>query len=186
MTRAALALALVAPLLAACRTECHGDGEATPQELAKDRRAAGRAQTICKELQRPQIVLTGDRLLLRATREVEVAARADVPGGGARVEPLFARLERHRRHYRAVWPADPFEPYAAVELDPALDAGRALSVAATVAAAGYPTMRLTAGDASAELAWPRCGERLRAAAGGAASAAELVARARDACASVDR
>jgi hypothetical protein len=174
---AAAALLLLSPLLVACRTQCMADADESPEQMAKERRAAGRAQSICKELQRPQVTLTGDRLMLAASREVEVARRADVPDSGARFAPLFVRLDRYRRHFKAVWPADRFEPFATIEVDPALESMRVLSLATTAADAGFTSFRVKAGDASADVVWDRCGDRLRALPPGRADAFVRAARA---------
>lgn len=140
-----------------CRTECRADEDASPDQMAKEKRAAARAQIVCKELQRPTIRLEGNRLLLSASREVDVAARGDVPPDAPRFDPLFVRLERYKRHYKQVWPADPFEPFAYVEVDPKLEGGKAKTLVSTIAAAGYPSMRLTAGSAKVDITWSSCG-----------------------------
>ena len=176
-----LGLCVVAFLASGCRTACTADDEASPEQLAKERRAAGRAQTICKELQRPRIALVDDRLMLSATREVHVAARSELPQDGARFEPLFVRLERYKRHYKAIWPADAFEPFATVELDPALEAPRAMSVLEAVAAAGYGSMRIRTGDVARDVTWATCGPAIGAHAKDESTARELVAAAAAAC-----
>lgn len=177
--RRILALVAFAPLLLACRTQCMADADESPEQMAKERRAAGRAQSICKELQRPHVTLTGERLLLSASREVEVAKRADVPDGSERFEPLFVRLDRYRRHYKAIWPADPFEPFAYLDVDPALEGARTRTLASTAAAAGFTSFRISAGDASVDVRWDQCGDRLRALA--APTAAAFVREARAVC-----
>lgn len=178
--RRILLLAALLPFAVACRTQCMADADESPEQMAKERRAAGRAQSICKELQRPHVTLTGDRLVLSASREVEVAKRTDVPNDGTRYEPLYVRLDRYRRHYKAIWPADPFEPFAYVDVDPSLEGQRTLTLASTAAAAGFTSFRLTAGDASVDVVWDRCGDRLRSLAQPTARA--LVLEARSVCA----
>jgi hypothetical protein len=177
MTR--VCAALMALLLAGCRTQCMADEDATPEQMAKEKRAASRAQIVCKELQRPTIDAKGERLMLSATRVVDVAARADVPADAARFDPLFVRLDRYKRHYTQVWPADAFEPFAYVEIDPALEGAKAKTLVATVAAAGYTSLRLTAGDAKVDIVWPACGAKVPEAP--AATATELVAAFSAAC-----
>ena len=61
------ALLLVLPALVACRTQCMADEDASPEQMAKEKKAASRAQIVCKELQRPTIDAKGDRLKLSAT-----------------------------------------------------------------------------------------------------------------------
>lgn len=173
------ALLLVACTIVGCRTQCMADEDATAEQMAKEKRAASRAQIVCKELQRPTIDAKGDRLKLSATREVDVAARADVPADAARFDPLFVRLDRYKRHYKQVWPADAFEPFAYIEVDPKLEGPKAKTLVATVAAAGYTSMRLTAGDAKVDIAWPACGAKLPDAP--AATASDLVAAFTAAC-----
>lgn len=166
-------LVLGAAALFGCRTQCMADEDATPEQMAKEKRAASRAQIVCKELQRPTIDARGERVKLSATREVDVAARADVPRDAARFDPLYARLERYKRHYKQVWPADAFEPFAYLEVDPMLEGARAKTLVATVAAAGYTSMRLAAGDAKVDIVWPACGAKVPEAP--AATASDLVA-----------
>ena len=167
------ALLLVLPALVACRTQCMADEDASPEQMAKEKKAASRAQIVCKELQRPTIDAKGDRLKLSATREVDVASRADIPSEAPRFDPLFTRLDRYKRHYKQVWPADTFEPFAYVEVDPKLEGAKAKTLVATVAAAGYWSMRLTAGDAKVDIVWSSCGSKVPDAS--AATAADLVA-----------
>lgn len=180
MLRRSLFVALL-PFALGCRTQCMADADESPEQMARERRAASRAQSICKELQRPHVTLTGDRLTLSASREVEVGPRADVPNDGTRYEPLFVRLDRYRRHYKAIWPADAFEPFAYVDVDPSLEGPRTLALASTAAAAGFTTFRITAGDASVDVVWKECGERLRALT--QPTAGELVRAARGVCSS---
>ena len=149
------------------------DEDSSPEQLAKEKRAASRAQIVCKELQRPTIDGKGERLRLSATREVDVSARTDVPADAPRFEPLFVRLDRYKRHYKQVWPADQFEPFAYVEVDPKLEGAKTKTLVATVAAAGYTSMRLTAGDAKVDIVWPACGGKVPDAP--AATAVDLVA-----------
>ena len=170
---------MLLPALVGCRTQCMADEEATAEQMAKEKKAASRAQIVCKELQRPTIDAKGDRLKLSATREVDVAALADVPGDAPRFDPLFTRLDRYKRHYKQVWPADQFEPFAYVEVDPTLDGAKAKTLVATVAAAGYWSMRLTAGDAKVDIVWPQCGSKVPEAP--AATAADLVRAFTTAC-----
>lgn len=156
-----LALTTLTTLTAlGCRTQCMADDDATPEQMAKEKRAASRAQVVCKELRRPTIDARGERVKLSATREIDVAARADVPADAPRFDPLFVRLDRYKRHYKQVWPADAFEPYAYVEVAPTLEGGKAKTLVATVAAAGYTTMRLSAGEANVEIVWPMCGGKV--------------------------
>lgn len=162
-----------------CRTQCMADEDASPEQMAKEKRAASRAQIVCKELQRPTIDAEGERLKLSATREVDVAARADVPPNAARFDPLYVRLDRYKRHYKQVWPADAFEAFAYVEVDPKLEGAKAKTLVSTVAAAGYPAMRLTAGDAKVDIVWSACGGKVPDA--DAATAADLVAAFQTAC-----
>jgi hypothetical protein len=164
-----------------CRTVCMADEEASPEQIAKERRAAGRAQTLCKELQRPRVALVDERLVLSATREVTVAERSQVPNDGTSFEPLFVRLDRYKRHYRTIWPADPFEPFATVELDPALEAPRAMSVLKAVSGSGFGAMRIRVSDAQVDVRWPACGTEIEARARDAATARDLVSIARAAC-----
>jgi hypothetical protein len=167
-------IALLALLvLGGCRTQCMADEDATPEQMAKEKRAASRAQIVCKELQRPTIDVKGQRVELSATRKVDVAARADIPADAPRWEPLFVRLERYKRHYKQVWPADDFDPFAYVEVDPKLEGGKAKTLVATVAGAGYTSFRLTAGDAKVDIAWGACGAKMPDAP--AATAKDLVA-----------
>lgn len=178
--KAALVLVVVTlPAVAGCRTQCMADEEATAEQMAKEKKAASRAQIVCKELQRPTIDATGERVKLSATREVDVAARADVPPDAPRFDPLFTRLERYRRHYKQVWPADAFEPFAYVEVDPKLDGARTKTLVATVAGAGYTSFRLTAGDAKVDVVWQTCGAKVPEAP--AAAAVDLVATLQAAC-----
>jgi hypothetical protein len=178
MTKTACA-ALVALLVVGCRTQCMADEDATSEQMAKEKRAASRAQIVCKELQRPTIDAKGERLKLSATREVDVAARADVPADAVRFDPLFVRLDRYKRHYKQVWPADAFEPFAYVEVDPKLEGAKAKTLVATVASAGYTSLRLTAGDAKVDIVWPACGGKVPEAP--AATAVDLVAAFTAAC-----
>jgi hypothetical protein len=162
-----------------CRTQCMADEDATPEQMAKEKRAASRAQIVCKELQRPTIDLKGERLELSATRKVDVAARGDVPADATRFEPLFVRLDRYKRHYKQVWPADDFESFAYVELDPKLEGGKAKTLVSTVATAGYTSFRVTAGDAKVDVVWSMCGAKMPDAP--AATAKDLVAAFTAAC-----
>jgi hypothetical protein len=167
-----LALILSAAVLVGCRTQCMADDDATPEQMAKEKKAASRAQIVCKELQRPTIDVKGDRVKLSATREVDVAARADVPPDAARFDALFTRLDRYKRHYKQVWPADQFEPFAYVEVDPKLEGAKTKTLVATVVAAGYSSLRLTAGDAKVDIVWSACGAKVPDAP--AATATDLV------------
>jgi len=157
-----------------CRTTCMADDEASQDQIAKEKRAAGRAQTVCKELQRPRIQLEDDRVVLIATREVVVGRRGDVPAG-SRFEPLYVRLERYRRHYRAIWPADPFEGVAEVALDPDLEAAKAASVVGAVTDAGYRVLDLKAGAETAHVDTRSCGFDVVSAIASAGTAREVVA-----------
>lgn len=167
-----VALVFAAVGLVGCRTQCMADDDPGPEQLAKEKRAASRAQIVCKELQRPTIDAKGDRLKLSATREVDVAARSEVPADAARFDPLFIRLDRYKRHYKQVWPADPFDPFAYLEVDPKLEGAKTKTLVSTVAAAGYTSMRLTAGGAKVDIVWPACGAKVPDAP--AATAADLV------------
>jgi len=152
-----LFVAFLAFAVVGCRTQCMADEDATPDQMAKEKRAAGRAQIVCKELQRPTIDARGDRLKLSATREVDVAARADLPPDAPRFDALWTRLDRYKRHYKQVWPADPFEPFAYVEVDPSFDGPKTKTLVATIASAGYTSFRLTAGADKVDIAWGACG-----------------------------
>lgn len=160
MRGARVVVVALLPALVACRTQCMADEDATPDQMAKEKKAASRAQIVCKELQRPTIDAKGERVKLSATREVDVAARADIPSDAPRFDPLFARLDRYKRHYKQVWPADTFEPFAYIEVDPKLEGAKAKTLVATVAAAGYWSMRLTAGEAKVDIVWPSCGSKV--------------------------
>ena len=157
-----LLLVFSAAVLLGCRTQCMADEDATPEQMAKEKKAASRAQIVCKELQRPTIDAKGERLKLTATREVDVAARVDIPADAPKFDPLFARLDRYKRHYKQVWPADAFEPFAYVEVDPELDGAKTKTLVATVAAAGFTSFRLTAGNAKVDVVWGACGGKMPA------------------------
>lgn len=172
-------VATTALALIGCRTQCMADEEATAEQLAKEKKAASRAQIVCKELQRPTIDAKGERLELSATRKVDVAARADIPPDAPRFEPLFVRLDRYKRHYKQVWPADAFEPFAYIEVDPKLEGAKAKTLVSTVAAAGYWSLRLTAGGANVDIVWSSCGSKVPDAP--AATAVDLVAAFTAAC-----
>lgn len=154
-----LALAL-APFAIGCRTQCMADDDASPDQLAKEKKAALRAQIVCKELQRPTIDAKGERLKLSATRENDVTARSEIPADAPRFEPLFTRLDRYKRHYKQVWPADQWEPFAYVDVDAAFDGAKTKTLVATVVAAGYTTLRLTAGGEKIEIVWGMCGNAM--------------------------
>jgi hypothetical protein len=102
-----------------------------------------------------------------------------VPADAARFEPLFVRLERYKRHYKQVWPADQWEPFAYVEIDPTFDGAKAKTLVATVVAAGYTTFRITAGAAKVDIVWGMCGGKIPDAP--AATAVDLVAAFTTAC-----
>src|SRR4029079_19351 len=132
-------LLLLLPFALACRTQCMVDGDPSPEQLAKEKKAALRAQPVCRELLRPGVRVGKEAIALSTSREVAIPRDANV---------LADRLEKYRHHFQRVWPADPWDGFAYVTVDDPRDA-RAMVLA--VASAGYPAMRIHAGTASAAL-----------------------------------
>jgi hypothetical protein len=129
-----------------CRTPCGADEPASKEQIAREQKAVLRGQGICKELVTPTLNLTGESLVLSATRENVLAKRSDLPPKAIhRVDVLHDRLKIYKEHFRAVRAAEPFQPTLYATFDPALELPRAASILATAAYAGYGHMKVQAG-----------------------------------------
>jgi len=115
------------------------DGDPSPAELAKEKKAALRAQPVCRELLRPHVTVGKEAIALSTSREVAIPRDPNA---------LADRLKKYREHFHSVWPADPWDGFAYVTVDDPKDA-RAMVLA--VARAGYPAMRIQAGTATADV-----------------------------------
>lgn len=102
-----------------------------------------RGQQLCNELLRPKVTLTGDGLVVTATKDIRVAERSDLPPDETRkIAPLGRRLRGYREHFRQVRVGELFDALLDVTLDPALEPSRVASVLLTAATAGYTRIRL--------------------------------------------